>query len=324
MTDGNAPEFITLARTVLLPSLAALAAARSAQPLCMQASELILNSDGSIYHLNLLPEQIAPTIITVGDPDRVPLVSRYFDRIEVRVQRREFHTHTGELNGRRLSVISTGIGTDNVDIVLNELDALFNVDFAERRVRNELQRLDLIRIGTTGSMQAHIDVDEFLASAWAIGSDGLLPYYQRPEDLPQRSVALRQSLLDYLKQHEFSLPNTPYVAPGSETLLDRLDDQFHRGITVTCPGFYGPQGRQLRLPTVRRDLPELLRDFQFDGLHCTNFEMETAGIYGLGTLLGHRVLSCNAVLANRITKRFSTQPDRTIDRLIRTVLERLQ
>lgn len=285
----------------------------------MNASELILHPDGSIYHLHLHPEQIAPLIITVGDPDRVAKVSRYFDRVECRVRKREFVTHTGWLGNTRLSVISTGIGPDNVDIVLNELDALFNIDLAERQPKAHLTQLSLIRIGTAGCLQAEVPVDAWVASSAAFGMDGLLHFYDAPslQDNPALQ-ALRSHCIG-----QWAFPVSPYFVEGDKDLLEKFEAGFHQGITATNPGFYGPQGRRLRAAVAQPEYLDLLQRFDFQGRKILNLEMETAAIYGLSKLLGHRAVSLSAILANRAMGTFSRQPEKTVQRLIEHVLESL-
>ncbi len=283
------------------------------------SSELILNPDGSIYHLNLLPEDIADTIITVGDPERVHEVSKYFDSIEIRKGKREFLTHTGHLSGKRLTVISTGIGTDNIDIVLNELDALTNIDFPSRQVKSEKKQLGIIRIGTSGTIRPEIPIDSFLMSTSAIGLDGLLHFYGNSDP---RNKAMERALIKHLDWGAHHI--VPYVV-DSDAHLKKLfvSPGVHSGITVTNPGFYGPQGRILRLVPKVLDFQDKLASFSFEGQHITNLEMETAGIYGLAKLMGHKAVSLNAILANRATGEFSTDGGKTIDSLIKYALERL-
>ncbi len=283
-------------------------------------SELILNPDGSIYHLNLLPEQLAQTIITVGDPDRVAMVSNYFDEIECKVQKREFVTHTGIFKGKRLSVISTGIGTDNIDIVLNELDALVNIDLKNRVEKTELTSLNIIRIGTSGALQQDIPVDQFLVSKYGIGLDGLLHYYDFKNNADEHMTFLH--FMENVSS-KTNFPIRPYIAAAGENLIQQLAFDFHQGITITCPGFYAPQGRILRGNLAVNELLENLHDFSYSDLRCTNFEMETAGIYGLANLLGHRAISFNAILANRVTNEFSQQPKVVVQKLIEMVLNRI-
>lgn len=285
----------------------------------MKESELILNRDGSIYHLKLHPEQVAPLILTVGDPERVPKVSRYFDRVEHRVRKREFVTHTGWLGKQRLTVISTGIGPDNVDIVLNELDALFNIDLTTRQPKAKPQQLTFIRIGTAGSLQPEVPADSFVSSSGAIGMDGLMQFY-RAESQQQHP------LLAALRAHaagQWDFPVSPYFAQGDKSLLRHFIQNFHFGITATNPGFYGPQGRQLRTPVRFPRYLDLLQTFEFQGNKIVNLEMETSAIYGLAQLLGHRAISLSAILAHRPTGTFSRNPKKTEQNLIQNVLEKI-
>ena len=283
-------------------------------------SELILNPDKSVYHLHLQPEQIADTVITVGDPDRVEQVSQHFDRLDTKVQKREFVTHTGELNGKRLSVISTGIGTDNIDIVLNELDALVNIDLETRKIKEELTSLKIIRIGTSGCLQKDIPVDSILVSEYAIGLDGLMHFYDFYNNADE--TMFQHVFLRYVDQ-KTSFPIRPYFAQGNKELIKKIGYDMQKGVTVTCPGFYAPQGRQLRAAIQAEDMLEVLADFNHNGLKVTNFEMETAAIYGLANILGHQAISCNALLANRADGTFSKQSKQTVDKLIEIVLGRL-
>ncbi len=281
-------------------------------------SDLILNKDGSVYHLNLEPSDISETIITVGDQDRVSKISNLFDKIFLKKANREFVTHTGELNGKLLTVISTGIGTDNIDIVLNELDALVNINLKTRTVNQIKKSLNIIRVGTSGSMQSNIPVGSLLLSEYAIGLDGLLLYYQQTQN--PKEEALNQQFRKYCDQN-LKLPMNYYVGKADSELIALFDNQFLKGITVTCPGFYAPQGRQVRAHNPNPDFLNSLSRFKFDGLNTTNFEMETAGIYGLGNTLGHRCLSCNAIVANRVNGEFSSQPEKVIEELIDKVLD---
>jgi uridine phosphorylase len=285
----------------------------------LQESELILNADGSIYHLHLRPEHLAPVVITVGDPDRVAKVSRYFDRMDYRRRKREFVTHTGWVGKVRLSVVSTGIGPDNIDIVLNELDALVNIDLETRLPKAETTALTIIRLGTTGGLQPDLPVDTLVASDGGLGLDGLLQFYLAPE---QHGHAL----VDALRGHcadAWSFPVAPYFAEADTGLLERLGGSFQRGITATNPGFYAPQGRRLRAPLRQPAYLELLTSFEFDGRRIVNLEMETAAIYGLSALLGHRALSLSVVLANRTAGTFSRRPERAVRRLIESTLEKI-
>ena len=283
------------------------------------SSELILNADHSVYHLNLFPQDLANTVITVGDPDRVKKVSRYFDKIEYKKGKREFLTHTGYLNNKRISVISTGIGTDNIDIVLNEMDALVNIDFETRTIKKDKTKLDIIRIGTSGSIQPDIPVDTFLLSEYAIGLDSLLHFYdsthvQHPE-IPQAFIKHTNWLKDKA---------TPYVVEYDSALAAQfISDKIQLGFTATNVGFYGPQGRSLRLKLEDEDMNAKLASFEYNNKRITNLEMETSGIYGLSKLLGHRAVSLNCILANRPLGQFSTRPDLAMDELIKYALGRI-
>ena len=275
-------------------------------------SELIINSRGAIYHLDLRPEEIASTIITVGDPDRVKAVSKHFDSIEFAAQHREFVTNTGFIGKKRISVVSTGIGTDNIDIVLNELDALVNIDFTTRTIKPSLTQLTVIRVGTSGSLQADIPVDSFVASTHGLGIDNLLNFY-RQENNDEESQLLRA----FVNHVQMGYPlSSPYISGAGPAVLKHFVNGFHHGITVTCPGFYGPQGRVLRLGLTNADLIDKLTEFSYGNHRITNFEMETSAIYGLGKLLGHHCLSLNAIVANRIQKTFSKDGTAAVENLI--------
>lgn len=289
--------------------------------MALSESELILNSDGSVYHLNLLPGEVAETIITVGDPERVSQVSKHFDSIEVKKGKREFLCHTGHLGKKRLSVISTGIGTDNIDIVFNELDALFNIEFISKKVKKATTQLQFLRIGTSGSIQKDIGVDSYLVSETAIGLEGLLHFYK-----PKNS-AYHKEFLNHLAKHlnwgEQHIH--PYICAADESLFRNFSSaQTISGYTVTNAGFYGPQGRGLRLQPQLTDFFEKLQSFSFKGKRITNLEMETSGIYGISQLLGHQAISLNAILANRASGTFSKNPQKTTDGLIIYTLERLE
>ncbi|MGV3504414.1 MAG: nucleoside phosphorylase [Adhaeribacter sp.] len=284
-------------------------------------SELILNADGSVYHLHLLPEQISDTIITVGDPDRVSLVSRHFDSLEVQVQNREFVTHTGYYKGKRLTVISTGIGTDNIDIVLNELDALVNIDLVSRTVNEEKIPLHIVRVGTSGALQAGVPLGSLLVSEYAIGLDALMHFYP----LVQTGY---EALVSQTLQESLAIGLQPYCVRGSDILREQLGYDMVPGHTLTCPGFYAPQGRVLRLEGKVENLVAALQQFMVeqpnqDLFRFTNFEMETAGLYALGRLLGHEVISLNAIVANRVTQEFAADADKVIEELIVKTLDRL-
>jgi uridine phosphorylase len=282
----------------------------------IEESEFILNSRGAVYHLDLRPEELATTILTVGDPDRVKKVSRHFDAIEHQRQNREFVTHTGRIGSKRLSVVSTGIGTDNIDIVLNELDALVNIDFQNRAPKTPLTPLTIIRIGTTGALQKDIAVDGWIASTHGLGIDNLLNFYRHEEN--SEETELLQSFSTQTQLHHRLAQ--PYISGASPSLLRHFTDGFHHGITVTCPGFYGPQGRVLRIGLSQPDLIERLTDFSYGRHRITNFEMETAGIYGLGKILGHSCLSLSMVVANRITRQFSRDADAAMEGMIQKTL----
>lgn len=280
-------------------------------------SELILNQRGAIYHLNLRPEELAPTVITVGDPDRVGEVSKHFDQIEGKFQHREFVTHTGTIGNKRMSVVSTGIGTDNIDIVLNELDALVNIDFNSRTVKPTHTPLTIVRVGTSGSLQADIPADSFVASTHGLGIDNLLNFYQQKNNPEETEIVGAFMNHTSLGKHIAS----PYIASASPSVLKHFIEGFHHGITVTCPGFYGPQGRVLRLGLFNIDWVDQLTSFQYGNHRITNFEMETSGIYGLGKLLGHHSLSLSAIVANRVNKQFSKDGAATVEKLIVKTLE---
>lgn len=285
----------------------------------LEASELILNTDGSIYHLGIQPEDLADTVIVVGDPGRVPTISRYFDKIEVKKNKREFCTHTGYFKSKRITVMSTGMGTDNIDIAFTELDALKNIDFQNKKVKEELSSLEIIRIGTTGSLQKEIPVDSFVASEYGLGLDGLMHYYNS-EAIFEKEIADA-----FVQQTGWSSKKSfPYVVKGDESLLKRfLGPQVKKGITATNCGFYGPQGRVLRLGIPDPDINDKIANFNFQGNEITNFEMETSGIYGMSLLLGHKALSMNAVIANRATGEFSKDSKKVIANLVNYCLERL-
>lgn len=282
-------------------------------------TELILNKDGSVYHLQLLPEHICENIIIVGDPGRVETVSRFFDTVDLRIQNREFATHGGIYKGKRFLVISSGIGTDNIDILLNELDAAVNIDLKTRLVKEKHKALNIVRIGTSGALQADIPVNSFVLSEYAIGFDGLLNYYEALPTIYEPSLSTA-----FIQQSNWNqnLPY-PYAIKGSEHLIQKLETGCMKGITATAPGFYGPQGRTLRLNPWVIDFNQQLKDFNFDGKRIFNFEMETSGLYGLGKLLGHQTCTICVIIANRETKKYSTDYAPYMLQLIAHVLERL-
>lgn len=281
-------------------------------------SDLIINPDGSIYHLNLLPGDIADHVITVGDPDRVGEVSKYFDKIELKKGKREFITHTGYVGKKRVTVLSTGIGTDNIDIVFNELDALVNIDFESREVKKHLTSLNIIRIGTSGTVQPDIPMGTILASSYGLGMDALMNYYYHELTGDERS------LMDDLKAHFGHLKNiNPYLTAANDVLLNTIGKDMHHGITITAPGFYAPQGRMVRAKNAIPDFISLINSFNSNQHRITNLEMETAGIYALAKVLGHKALSVNAILASRVKFEFSSNPNKIVEDAIKMVLERI-
>ncbi|MBK8611643.1 MAG: nucleoside phosphorylase [Chitinophagaceae bacterium] len=282
-------------------------------------SELIINNRGAVYHLDVRPEELADTIIVVGDPGRVERVSAHFDKIDYRLSHREFNTHTGYIGNQHISVISTGIGPDNIDIVFNELDALANIDFGTRMIREKLTKLNIIRFGTSGSLQADIPVDSMVASTHGLGLDNLLNFYKYEKTADDKAMAdafVSQTKLD-------TTITNPYAFSGSEKLLQKFGTGFHKGITVTCPGFFGPQGRVLRLALSSPELVDRLTHFSFNDHRITNFEMETSAIFGLGKLMGHECMSINAIIANRVVKEFSKDSEAAVEKLIKKALEAL-
>ncbi|HIA37887.1 MAG TPA: phosphorylase [Flavobacteriales bacterium] len=281
-------------------------------------SELVLNPDGSIYHLKLLPKHIAETIIVVGDQGRVQTVSKYFDSIEFQIQNREFTTHTGYLNDKRLTVMSTGIGTDNIDIAINELDALVNIDLTTRQIKESKAHLNIIRLGTSGALQEDVPVDSLVMSSYGLGLDGLLNFYKS-------NGVIDEEITDAFIEHTEwgSNLSKPYIVKASDQLAAKLGDGMIKGITATSPGFYGPQGRILRLPISYPEQNDKLSSFLFMDERITNYEMETSALYGLGKMLGHNTCTICAIIANRITKTYSKDYKKTVDKMIQIVLERL-
>lgn len=286
----------------------------------IQPSELIINPDGSIFHLHLKPEQLASNVLLVGDPGRVDMVASYFDHIEVDVSNREFHTITGWYNGQKISVLSTGIGTDNIDIVVNELDALANIDLSTREIKREKQSLNLVRIGTSGSLQAEIDVDSFVVSHKSIGFDGMLNFYQGRNSVCD--LRFEQAFMQHAGWSE--LLAKPYVAPCSEELFKRvMSERTIAGVNISAPGFYGPQGRVLRLPLLDADLNDKIEAFEFEGQKITNYEMESSAIYGLAQLLGHQALTICLIIANRSKGTASRDYRPKMEELVQYVLDKL-
>lgn len=279
-------------------------------------SELIITPEGRVYHINLLPEELAQTVITVGDPDRVAVVSKYFDKIEHQTQHREFVAHTGYIGKKRLTVLSSGIGPDNIDIVMNELDALVNVDFATRTIKASHTSLQIVRFGTSGSLQADIPVDSLVASSYGIGLDNVLHYYQLQQT--SEEVSLTEAFTAHVGLQQKAI--VPYAVKGSDMLLSHFDDSYHKGITVTCPGFYAPQGRVVRAALQFPDLVEKLSGFSFGQTRVTNFEMETSAIFGLGRVFGHHCLAVNTIVANRQTKTFTKDGTKSVEHMIQKSL----
>ncbi|MDR6968057.1 uridine phosphorylase [Flavobacterium arsenatis] len=285
----------------------------------IQSSELILNPDGSVYHLNLKPEHIANDIIFVGDQNRVEKITQFFDKIEFSTQKREFKTQTGFYKGKRLTVMSTGIGPDNIDIVINELDALVNIDLETRQPKEELTSLNIIRIGTSGSLQEDIPVDSFVMSIFGLGLDNMLRSYLIDE---VSNSAIEEAFINHTNWD--ARKGKPYVIKCSEKLEQLIEsDKIFKGITATAGGFYGPQGRVLRLEIQDSELNNKMDNFKFEDNRITNLEMETSAIYGLSALLGHNALSLNAIIANRASGTFSEDPYRAVDELIKYTLDKL-
>src|SRR5574344_1313682 len=283
-------------------------------------SELVINGDGSIFHLHIKPEQLADRVILVGDPGRVNIVASHFDTCECEMSNREFHSITGTYKGKRITVLSTGIGCDNIDIVMNELDALVNIDFSTRTVKPTLRSLQIVRIGTCGGLQPNTPVGTFIASVKSIGFDGLLNYYGR------RDEVCDTELEKAFTAHTSWLPQlpAPYVAVADPQLINRIaGDDMVRGITCACGGLYGPQGRRLRIPLADPELNSKIESFEYQGLRITNFEMESSALAGLSSLLGHKAMTCCMVVANRRAKNTDTNYKNDIDKLILTVLDRI-
>lgn len=280
-------------------------------------SELILTTDGRVYHINLRPEDLANTVITVGDPDRVAEVSKYFDQIEFKTQHREFVTHTGRIGNKRLTVLSSGIGPDNIDIVMNELDALVNIDLDAREVKPVLTSLNIIRMGTSGSLQADIPVDSLVASSHGIGLDNVLHYYQLQNTTHE--LELQQAFVQHVELQDAAI--IPYAVQGSEEILRWFGTDYHKGMTVTCPGFYAPQGRVVRAGLQFPNLVNKLSNFEFQQHRITNFEMETSAIFGLGRVLGHKCLAVNTIVANRVQRTFTRDGKKSVENMIQKSLE---
>lgn len=284
------------------------------------ASQLVLNSEGAVYHLGLHPEELADDVILVGDPGRVDVIASHFEKIEIKRQNRELWSRTGYFNGKRITVLSTGMGTDNLDIVMTELDTLANIDLKTRMPKKEHRTLNLIRIGTSGALQADIPVeDTYVASRYAIGLDGLLYFYKGNETVNE--IAMRDAFIEQM-DYPKDLP-MPYVVEGSKKLIDKLGEGYFQGLTATAPGFYGPQGRALRIQLAYPENNHKIESFRYQGWRVCNFEMESSALYGLGKLMGHNCLTICAVIANRVSEKFCTDYHPYIDKLITNTLNRL-
>lgn len=286
-----------------------------------EESELILTEQNRLYHINLNNDEIADSVIVVGDQNRVAAISKYFSKIEVKSEHREFVAHTGYFNNKRITVLSTGIGTDNIDIVLTELDAAVNIDPKTRTIKEHKRQLNIIRLGTSGALQPHINVNDIVVSTHGLGLDGLLNFYQTDESIYHHDIS--KAFINHTGWLN-TLPY-PYCVSGAEGLINKFKglNNVHFGITATAPGFYGPQGRQLRLNAAIPDLNEKLTSFDFNGLKITNFEMETSALYGLGKALGHNCVTACVIIANRIIRQFTKNYHESVDKLIQTSLEKL-
>jgi uridine phosphorylase len=280
------------------------------------ASEMIINERGAIYHLNVRPDQIADTIITVGDPDRVAEVSKHFDRVEHICAHREFITHTGYVGNKRISVLSTGIGPDNIDIALNEVDALVNIDFETRTIKEQKKSVAIIRMGTCGSLQGEVGVDQLVAGTHGLGIDNLLHFYNLQNNEEEKAILSAFETHMQINSHKVF----PYIASASAGLIKHFTQGYNHGITVTCPGFYGPQGRILRMPLAMPNLVDQMTSFKYGNHHIANFEMETSAIYGLCNILGHQCLSINVIVANRVKKEYSKDMGQAVNNMIQKSL----
>ena len=283
------------------------------------ASQLVLNNEGAIYHLNLHPDQLADNVIMVGDPGRVDMIASFFDKIDVERQNRELVTRTGWFNGKRITVLSTGMGTDNLDIVMNELDALANIDLKTRMPKETHRSLNLIRLGTCGALQPDIEPGNNVATRYAIGLDGLLYFYEKHKEVNE--IAMRDA---FIKQMDYpkDLPK-PYVVEGSKMLFDKLAEGYYQGVTATAPGFYGPQGRTLRMHLSYPENNNKIENFDYQGWRVCNFEMESSALYGLGKMMGHNCLTICVAIANRVTEKFTTDYHPYVRKLVESTLERL-
>ena len=284
------------------------------------ASQLVLNSEGAVYHLNLHPDQLADDVILVGDPGRVDMIAAYFDKIEVQRQNRELVSRTGWFHGKRITALSTGMGTDNIDIVINELDVLANIDLKTRMPKEQHRALNLIRIGTCGALQPEIGVeDTYIATRYAIGLDGLLYFYEKNAEVNE--TAMRDAFIEQM-DYPADLPK-PYVVEGSKELFDRLAEGYIHGVTATAPGFYGPQGRTLRMHLAYPESNRKIEGFKYQGWRVCNFEMESSALYGLGKMMGHNCLTVCVAIANRVTEKFAVDYHPYVQKLVVNTLERL-
>lgn len=287
-----------------------------------EESELIINPDGSVFHLHVRPENLADKVILVGDPGRVELVASHFDTKECNIESREFHTITGTYNGKRIMVTSTGIGCDNIDIVMNEIDALANIDFNTRTEKEKIRQLDIVRIGTCGGLQPYTPVGTFICSEKSIGFDGLLNFYEGRNAVCD--LAMERALLNHLGWTGNMCAPAPYIINADSELVERIADKdMVRGVTIACGGFFGPQGRQLRIPLTDPKQNEKIEKFEYNGLKITNFEMESSALAGLARLMGHKATTCCMVIANRVAKEANTGYKNQIDDLIKIVLNRI-
>jgi len=285
----------------------------------IKESELVLNPDGSVYHLKLKPEHVAPNVIVVGDQGRVEVISQHFEKVEHKIQNREFLTHTGYYRGERITVLSTGIGTDNIDIVINELDAAVNIDLEKRVQKEKHTALNIVRLGTSGALQEDIPVDTYVASAYGLGFDGLLHFYQYDEGLTE--TAMEDAFMKHTAWNERLA--RPYIVAGSDELLKRVAADLKKGITATAHGFFGPQGRELRIPLAFPGLNDKMAAFSHNGQRITNFEMETSALYALGRILGHNTLTVCNIIANRARKEYSENYQESVKKMIGYVLDKL-
>lgn len=285
----------------------------------LKASELTLANDGSLYHIRLFPDELAENVILVGDPGRVKEVSKHFSKIEVKKENREIFAHTGEYNGKRITTLSTGMGVDNLDIVITELDACKNIDLDKKEIKENHTALNLVRLGTTGAMQKDMDINSLICSEYVVGIDGMMWFYHSEHDVMEEE--LQMNFINFMDWN--ALLPVPYAVKASNALMDKIAFDIRKGITITAPGFYGPQGRQLRLPLRDNTINDRLPQFSYNGVVVTNYEMETSALYCLGKNLGHNVLTICNVIANREQGTFAKDYHKSMDILIQTVLDRI-